>query len=265
MLEKKYWPENECWFITLTYNDENLPWHTYVDQETGEYTRGYSLNKRDLQLFWKRVRKHYKGKKMLYLNAGEYGSQTGRPHYHAIVFGLPLNESKFKKIGNNENGDALWTSPELEKLWSKRINKKYYPIGNVVIGRMTYKSVAYVCRYNLKKSKGIDSTYRMLEGKIPEFISMSQKIGYKYYKDHWKEMIETDSVPTPLGLKNIPRRFLKILQEECPEAANKIKEKRKKNLEYAENTRNTDLKPEEYRLQKERINESKFKDIRRDY
>lgn len=262
MLEKQYYPESECWFITLTYNDENLPFNTWVNKETGEFTRGASLRKQDLQNFWKRARKKYPEQRIVYLNVGEYGSETQRPHYHAIVFGLPLDITKFKKIGINENGDALWTSPELQQLWSLRKNGKYYPIGNVQIGRVTYKSVAYTCRYALKKAKGQDKTWQMLNGRQPEFISMSQGIGYKYYRDYAKQMIETDMVPTPIGLKPIPRRFLRILKEQEPELYEAVKRKRKQDARTAQLNNNTDLNPEEQRKQKEAIYEAAFKDMR---
>lgn len=65
--ELKYW--NYKYFITLTYNNDNLP-----DE----------LIKKDLQLFIKRIRKYYE-LKLLYYGVGEYGSKMGRPHYHIIM------------------------------------------------------------------------------------------------------------------------------------------------------------------------------------
>lgn len=59
-------------FVTLTYNDENLP-------------KNGSLNFRDYQLFLKRLRKI--SPPLRYFVAGEYGSKFGRPHYHMLVFG----------------------------------------------------------------------------------------------------------------------------------------------------------------------------------
>ena len=47
-------------FVTLTYSDEHVP---YLDKETGEFERGYSLFKKqtlyypDIQLYLKRLRK----------------------------------------------------------------------------------------------------------------------------------------------------------------------------------------------------------------
>lgn len=67
-------------FITLTYSDDNLPF--YLDEDTGEY--GYRANKRDVQLFIKRLRK--KGFQFKYFLVSEYAPVTRRPHYHALFF-----------------------------------------------------------------------------------------------------------------------------------------------------------------------------------
>lgn len=59
-------------FVTLTYDDHNLK----------------DLNKRDCQLFLKRLRKKVTFR---YFLASEYGDISGRPHYHAVLFGLDEN------------------------------------------------------------------------------------------------------------------------------------------------------------------------------
>lgn len=64
---------SSAFFFTLTYNDEHLPPNEEV-------------SKRDLQLFIKRLRKVNSG--IRYFAVGEYGTQMGRPHYHAVIFNL---------------------------------------------------------------------------------------------------------------------------------------------------------------------------------
>lgn len=61
-------------FTTLTYDEPNKP---------------PTLRKRDLQLFLKRFRKEMakNGQPIRFLASGEYGEQTYRPHYHAILYG----------------------------------------------------------------------------------------------------------------------------------------------------------------------------------
>ena len=84
-------------FVTLTYNDENLP--IVADPETGEIKKNiHTLDKRDVQLFFKRLRKNYPYENNLrFFMAGEYGSTTARPHYHALIFGLKLDDLKIYK------------------------------------------------------------------------------------------------------------------------------------------------------------------------
>ena len=58
-------------FITLTYNDDNLPYPP--------------TSIRPLQLFMKRLRKRF-GAGIRFYACGEYGEKFGRPHYHACLW-----------------------------------------------------------------------------------------------------------------------------------------------------------------------------------
>ena len=126
-------------FITLTYNDQNLPEHN-------------TLVKKDFQDFMKRLRKkiHSDQKKeniltkinnptpkVRFFHCGEYGEKFGRPHYHAILFNHNFNDSKL--IPGQKN---LSTSDTLKKLWGK---------GHVSIGDVTFQSASYVAGYVQKK------------------------------------------------------------------------------------------------------------------
>lgn len=75
------------WFMTLTYDDDHLPVRKGPD---GSAIR--DLCKEDLQKWIKRCRKA--GIRFRYFAVGEYGEKTERPHYHAIVFGPPLEEAE---------------------------------------------------------------------------------------------------------------------------------------------------------------------------
>lgn len=70
-----------AFFITLTYNNENLP-------SSGE------INKPEFQKFVKRLRKRYSPTRLRFFGCGEYGSKKGRPHYHLILFFDDLEEIK---------------------------------------------------------------------------------------------------------------------------------------------------------------------------
>lgn len=77
-------------FLTLTYNDENI---VVNDNDQGV------LLKRDIQLFLKRLRRKFdyakKKYKIRYFVIGEYGTQTQRPHYHMILFNVPLHQEGY--------------------------------------------------------------------------------------------------------------------------------------------------------------------------
>lgn len=90
--EAKDW--KYCSFITLTYDDANLPIVQY-DSSGREYiaigrrNAGKStLYKKDLQKFFKRLRyKKYGVLQFKYFAVGEYGyNGTIRPHYHILLF-----------------------------------------------------------------------------------------------------------------------------------------------------------------------------------
>lgn len=78
-------------FLTLTYNNENLP-------------ADYGLHKKDVQDFMKRLRINMKREfhefapKLKYYFCGEYGGLTQRPHYHAIVFNLDCYSDKHREL-----------------------------------------------------------------------------------------------------------------------------------------------------------------------
>lgn len=74
-----------AFFITLTYDDQNLP-------ENGE------LVKKDLQLFMKRLRK-LNANPLRYYAIGEYGGETFRPHYHIILYNMNDSTSVKKAWG----------------------------------------------------------------------------------------------------------------------------------------------------------------------
>lgn len=83
------------WFITLTYSPESLPRnfdeHELLRKHFPSELDKETLKVRDLQLFTKSLRKYNMKNtdlQLRYYACGEYGSRTGRPHYHAIFFNL---------------------------------------------------------------------------------------------------------------------------------------------------------------------------------
>lgn len=195
---------DDAHFITLTYDEEHIPM-----QLDGMGI----LCPKDLQLFWKRLRKEF-GDGIRYYACGEYGDETGRPHYHAIVFGLHLDDLVVYD-------DKLFTSQKLDDVWK---------CGNVLVGDVTYDSCSYVAGYIMKKLTGkvAVENYRRY-GIVPEFSRMSRRpaIGKKFFDEYYSDMFPED-VMLVRGIVNKPTRYYdKLFKKLDSDGYDKIKRARK--------------------------------------
>ncbi len=181
-------------FITLTYNNENLP-------------RDGSLKKKHFQKFIKRLRKKIEPTKIRYFGCGEYGTKFKRPHYHVCVFGYQFTDLEVIKFGKKTrfrnrfktgNDHTLYTSAHLEKLWKK---------GYSTIGELTFESAGYCARYITKKIVGEMSSSHYKK-RHPEFALMSRAPGLGA---EWIDQYMSDVYPkdfhTLNGIKMRPNRF----------------------------------------------------------
>ena len=188
------------YFLTFTYDDLHVPVSTYIDKLTGEICNNFTLFKKDLQNFWKRLRKRdeYLEDNFKYYACGEYGSITARPHYHAIAFGLRIPDLTFWK--QSRSGFPLYNSEWLTKIWKK---------GYVVIGDVTFESCAYVSRYIMKKQIGEASQFYEDNGLQPEFNCMSLKpaIGLEFFEDNFQDIYKNDEIILPEGKVTRPPRY----------------------------------------------------------
>lgn len=256
--------------ITLTYDDENLPKSTrIIDTETGEAIPNYNvtLKPEDVTLFMKRLRKrwdkHHKHQGIRLFYCGEYGEENGRPHYHLILFNMPIYDLKY--LRRSQSGKNLWFSNEIDKLWDK---------GLTSVGECNWETVAYAARYVTKKIKGPGAKEEYFNrAQVPEFVRMSRMpgIGREWYEQHKTEMYETDEMfvyrkDGVLTLK--PSKYYdKLYDLEQPELIAKIKEKRK---EYAVMQRqialsHTSMNEEEYLEMQKRTMQNKAKALKRLY
>lgn len=130
-------------FATLTYDGEHYE-ELIDDQGIGR------LCKKDLQDFWKRLRKK---RKVRYFACGEYGDTFGRPHYHAIIYGVSPKEKDL-----------------IEETWQK---------GQVHLGTVTEDSCQYVAKYMTKKLRGKSLEKALSEDPNfqNEFVLMSRRPG----------------------------------------------------------------------------------------
>ncbi|AXL14624.1 replication initiator protein [Microviridae sp.] len=232
MNEAKLYQDN-C-FITLTYDDENLP------NDQGLVTEHW-------QLFMKRLRQHHrrwenkqyehyvkecekhqkppkpiKREKLRFYMCGEYGTDQdptsletiGRPHYHAIIFNYDFPD---KEQFSEKDGIKLFGSKQLDEIWGK---------GFCSIGDVTYDSAAYVARYIMKKITGeqAEDHYKRTDyqtGELtyikPEFTLMSKHpaVGNDWYEKYKLDMHK--GFVTVKGNKMAaPKYYQKLYKEEFP-------------------------------------------------
>lgn len=205
-------------FITLTFNNEHLI--------------SSSLDKRDFQLFMKRLRKKFKGDKIRYFHCGEYGDKMERPHHHACLFGIDFYD---KELISNKNGTKLYHSQILEDIWGK---------GFCCTGDVTFQSAAYVARYIIKKLNGKLAAQRYIRdinketGECtylqPEYITMSRRpgIGKGWYKKYGKTDIFPKDYLTIQGRKfRIPKYYQNMYEIEDEKTIELVKKKRKERAE----------------------------------
>lgn len=179
-------------FLTLTYRDEELPEH-------------HSLNVRHWQLFMKRLKKRYGGRKIRFYHCGEYGETTHRPHYHAILFGMDFEDKKVLK--QTDIGHFIYTSEKLDQIWGH---------GDCYIGSVTFESAAYCGRYCMKKLTG--SRASEYGSREPEYSTQSRNPGIgKPWLEKWK----TDVYPNDYCVMNgkrvkVPKYYDRFVEDEAP-------------------------------------------------
>lgn len=130
------------YFVTLTYAPAFLP-------ENG-------VNKRDVQLFLKRLRitleRKFNIPPFRYCVFSEYGKDTCRAHYHMILFGVKLDDLKFQ---------YFVLQKYLRETWKK---------GFINVKQCHDNSFKYLSKYLLKGSN-------VPEGKNPNFYLASNRNG----------------------------------------------------------------------------------------
>lgn len=212
-------------FITLTYNNEHVPIAMLGEDDVPV---SFTLWKKDFQDFMKRLRRHFDPVKLRFYASGEYGENTFRPHYHAIIFGIGLDDfNDLIPKGKNELGQIYYISKTLEDIWSN---------GFGMICDVSWNTCAYVSRYVTKKVYGFDGKAFEFLNVVPEFSLMSRKpgIGRQYLTEH-PDCLDFESINISTdenGLKiPIPKYYLKQLRLTDQERYDKLMKKR---CEYAD-------------------------------
>jgi len=173
-------------FLTLTY--ENLP------------SKG-SLNKKDIQLFLKRLRKKTK-LKLTYFQCGEYGEKMARPHYHMCLFGYNFPDRQ-EYLEPSKSGHPQYVSAELNETWS---------LGMCWISELTFESAQYVAGYVTKKYSNKSQPEKEKEhygNRLKEFATMSRNpaLGKRFVERFYDDIYKNDTLIMRGGKKLRPPRY----------------------------------------------------------
>jgi len=183
-------------FITLTYSDEHLKSPKLV----------YS----DFQKFMKKLRKVQDLPIGVFVT-GEYGEQTKRPHWHALLFGYWPSDANYKY--SNSRGDRVHDSMSLTKMWGHGIAE---------VGSLTFESAGYCARYAAKKLVHSPNG-KLAEADHHDWQPISKKsskhaIGKKWLEQYWPDVFNTGQITLPdnRGTCAIPRYYEKWFKENHP-------------------------------------------------
>lgn len=210
------------YFITLTYNDENLP-----DGNTLDYADFQSFMKKARHwygIFDWRTKKQWPNTKLRFFMCGEYGSLK-RPHYHVLLYNFPIPDLKFLK--DTPKGSRLYTSELVSNLWKNR--------GFVTIGSVEYASAAYVAQYCIKKMGKEDIDYQYLDLETGETIQRQREmvqmsrapgIGSTWYEKYQKQVFPLDRCVTNGTEVGVPKYYLQKHKTQNPDSYETIIAKR---------------------------------------
>lgn len=212
--------DDNC-FITLTYADD-------CSLVLDDPLCLYSLRYKHFQLFMKRLRKEYFGDKIRFIVSGEYGSKSGRAHWHSILFGFDFPDKKLETVNK---GYRHYSSETLSKLW---------PYGLVDIANVDYGCCQYVAQYVLKKLPDMDDpVYLDIDGQLlelaercPEMVHMSNRrgIGFEWYEKYGEQAVLNQQILVKNYDKTIkvrpPRYYEKLFDFENPIKMEEIRQLR---------------------------------------
>lgn len=180
-------------FLTMTYDDEHLP---YAE----------TLVRKHVTDFFKRLKSRYPSETIRQLYCGEYGGETRRPHYHALIFNFEPSDGEFFF---QKEGRDYYRSDKIDALWG---------LGHCnYANEVTFQSAAYVAGYVTKKIRGdqaeehyqwIDESTGEIIQRLPEFQGQSLRpgLGAPWIEKFYRDVYPSDFVVID-GQKRRPPRF----------------------------------------------------------
>lgn len=213
---------DSCCFITLTYNDENIPTTSYASIKTDGKIVERGINKApvqtllpaDVQKFLKRLRRHLEyipkslrrrvgrdhvDHSIRYFCVGEYGGKTARPHYHILIFGWKPSDLVYH---SQRKGNIVYRSAQIEKLWKYGFST-VQPCG-IGVSR-------YCARYVTKKFVNDSKSFEPCQDSFyPEFILQSVRhggMGALFFDKYHEEILKRGYVTYKTGFTVLKARI----------------------------------------------------------
>jgi len=135
------------------------------------------LDREELQRFFKRIRAAADPRRFRYYASGEYGEESGRPHYHVVFFGL-----RKCSCGEHFKGVLLCRCEDrrlVQKCWKKGAVDR--------LGSVTYESARYTADY-VGKQILADPEIWTGKGLVRPFQVMSKGLG-RDFADYYAERL----------------------------------------------------------------------------
>ena len=177
--------------VTLTYDDLHCPILN---------GQGYTVLKRDIQLFIKRLRSKIPPRTFKYMIVSEYGKNFLRPHYHGLLY---------------FNHDCSFERDTIESIIQTSWN-----MGFIKFDSISSESIAYTTKYLLKDSPQAefgDPTF-MLSSRRPAIGSQYVEDNFEWYNMNMKKSYIQLTGGGKIGL---PRFIKDKLRKKRQELVNK--------------------------------------------
>lgn len=242
MHELQYPHNNIGIFLTLTYDDENLPKNGHLDYN---HPKNFVKHLRDL------ISPH----KISTLGCAEYGEKGGRPHYHLLIFGWEPKDKQLKyESQSGSKKYSVFESKTIDRIWKK---------GLAEFGSIERESANYVARYTLKKCKNKNKNKNESEKPKEKTIcrSLRPALGKLWYEKYSRSVrsIDASILLDATGAAQqlpVPRYYDRLLEKESPNAYEALKTSRKEfqPLDQYENSK-------ERKDQKKQVHRDKIKTL----
>ncbi|WGL31063.1 replication initiator protein [Dipodfec virus UOA04_Rod_690] len=159
--------------VTLTYDQYIYDGH---GRRIGERVSELEVDKRDVQLFIKRLRRyieyHY-GIRIKYRLTAEYGKRTHRAHYHVLIFGFCFRDLVLYK--KSKRGNWIYQSATLTDIW-------HNGICTVDAINVTGKVASYCSKYCAKDFRA-EGTFQLSSHRIGFRRMVERFNGRSYWVD----------------------------------------------------------------------------------